>query len=275
MKGKKNKEIRFFIGLIRAFAGAILFSFPMLMTMEMWHLGFYMDPLRLAIFILISIPLLARLNYFAGFETDTGLFANLLDAFSVYFVAVLVSFIVLSLFEIISPGMAVSEIVGKIAIQSVPASIGAMLSRSQLGENDVREERRKSAGYGAGIFMATIGALYLSLSLAATEEMILISYKMSPLFMLGLVILSLTMMHGFLFEIARKDKSPLTADQLPFWKLLIRFTIPGYVFALLISLYILWSFGRTDGTSIQAIVEATIVLGFPASLGAGAARLIL
>jgi len=30
----------FLVGLARAFAGAILFSFPILMTMEMWSLGF-------------------------------------------------------------------------------------------------------------------------------------------------------------------------------------------------------------------------------------------
>jgi uncharacterized membrane protein len=44
---------RFTIGLARAFGGAILFSFPMLMTMEMWWLGFYIDPFRLALFILL------------------------------------------------------------------------------------------------------------------------------------------------------------------------------------------------------------------------------
>ncbi|CAN7555305.1 DUF2391 family protein [Phenylobacterium sp. LjRoot225] len=35
-------------GLARAVAGALIFSFPLLMTMEMWQLGFYMDRLRLA-----------------------------------------------------------------------------------------------------------------------------------------------------------------------------------------------------------------------------------
>ncbi len=63
---------RFALGLVRAFGGAILFSFPMLMTMEMWWLGFYMDPLRLALFILLAIPLLVGLSYYAGFEPTSA-----------------------------------------------------------------------------------------------------------------------------------------------------------------------------------------------------------
>jgi uncharacterized membrane protein len=58
----------FLIGLARAYAGAIIFSLPMLMTMEMWWLGFYIDPMRLALMLLLVIPLLIGLFHVAGFE---------------------------------------------------------------------------------------------------------------------------------------------------------------------------------------------------------------
>ncbi len=92
-----------------------------------------MNPVRLALFVFLSIPLLAGLSYYAGFEKTVGWVENLLDAFSMYTVAVGATVIVLYLFEIIGPGMSADEITGKIAVQSVPASIGAMLSRNQLG----------------------------------------------------------------------------------------------------------------------------------------------
>ena len=41
----------FLVALARAFAGALIFGLPLLMTMEMWALGFYMEPLRLALFL--------------------------------------------------------------------------------------------------------------------------------------------------------------------------------------------------------------------------------
>jgi uncharacterized membrane protein len=37
----------------------------------------------------------------------------------------------------------------------------------------------------------------------------------------------------------------------------------------------LWTFGRTDGTALQEIISAVVVLGFPCAIGAAAARLIL
>jgi uncharacterized membrane protein len=49
----------------------------------------------------------------------------------------------------------------------------------------------------------------------------------------------------------------------------------AYVLSLLISLYVLWTFGRTDGLGLLELVKVTLVLGFPAALGAAAARLIL
>jgi hypothetical protein len=55
-------QAEFGIGAARAFAGALIFSLPMLMTMEMWWLGFYMDLLRLALLLIVLLPLLVRLS---------------------------------------------------------------------------------------------------------------------------------------------------------------------------------------------------------------------
>ena len=45
--------------------------------------------------------------------------------------------------------------------------------------------------------------------------------------------------------------------------------------ALLVSVYVLWTFGRFDGEAYTVHLMQTFVLAFPASLGAAAARLIL
>ncbi len=57
-------------------------------------------------------------------------------------------------------------------------------------------------------------------------------------------------------------------------QLSIAMTCIGYTIALSISVYILWTFGRTDGLTFAQLVKEMIVLGFPAALGAGAARLL-
>ena len=48
--------------------------------------------------------------------------------------------------------MTLSEIVGKIAVQAVPASVGAMAARSQLGDNE-EEEEKAADGYAGQLFL--------------------------------------------------------------------------------------------------------------------------
>src|SRR3546814_19401144 len=55
-------------GLGRAFGGALIFALPMLMTMEMWWLGFYADRFRLALLLMLNFHLLVMLSRRAGFE---------------------------------------------------------------------------------------------------------------------------------------------------------------------------------------------------------------
>ena len=60
-----------------------------------------------------------------------------------------------------------------------------------------------------------------------------------------------------------------------FGRTFLHFTVAGYGIALLVSLYVLWTFERTDGASIEVVAMMAVVLGFPAALGAATARLIV
>ena len=139
----------FLVALARAFAGAILFSLPLLMTMEMWALGLFMHPLRLALFLVLMFPLLVVLAYYAGFEASISWQQLVLSACVAYAVAFVAAGVGLALLGVLQPGMSIEEIVGKISLQAIPASIGAMLARSQLGQRDEEqeeEERRDTYG---------------------------------------------------------------------------------------------------------------------------------
>jgi putative integral membrane protein (TIGR02587 family) len=268
-------ERSFLVALARAFAGAIIFALPLIMTMEMWALGFYMDPLRLALFLALMFPLLAVLAYYAGFEESVSWRHLILNACVAYAVAFVAAAAGLALLGVLRPGMSIEEIVGKVSLQAIPASIGAMLARSQLGEREEQkdEERRRDTYHGE-LFLATVGALFLAFNVAPTEEVVLISTMMTGWHALALVGMSLAIMHAFVYAVEFRGQASVHPE-LSVWSEFLRLTVVAYALALLVCLYVLWSFGRSDGLALGELLMQTVVLGFPAAIGAAAARLIL
>ena len=183
-------------GLARAFGGALLFAFPLLMTMEMWFLGFTLEPVRLVLFVLLSLPLIYGLAYYSGFRSAQTFRDHLLDALS---------------------------------------------------------------------------ALFVVLNVAPTEEMVLISYMMSPWQTLGLIVLSLGVLHAIVYTLGFAGQHP---HERP-WLAFIHFTVPGYVLVLAVGLYVQWTFGHVEGHGAAPLLATTVVLAFPGAIGAGAARLLI
>ena len=87
--------------LARAAAGAGIFALPMLMTMEMWQLGFYMDELRLALFLVVSILLLVGLSFYSGIRDAFDWRDDLVDAFIAFAIGALISAAILTLFDVV------------------------------------------------------------------------------------------------------------------------------------------------------------------------------
>jgi putative integral membrane protein (TIGR02587 family) len=159
-------------------------------------------------------------------------------------------------------------------VQAVPASIGAMLGRTLLGGERADADQRPHETYGGELFIMAVGALFLSFSIAPTEEITSISIGLSPAASILLAVVSLLLMHAFVYAVefhgqaARPEHATVGGE-------FLRLTVAGYAIALLISVYVLWTFGRTEGLHATELVRATIVLALPASIGASAARLIL
>jgi len=245
--------------------------------MEMWWLGFSMGRSRLLLFMAINFAILIGLSYFAGFEKTFSWKEEVMDALAAFGVGAITSAVMLALFAVITLDMTWNEIVGKVALQSVPASIGAMLARKQLGaeqDTQAEEERKKEAGYGGELFLMLVGALFLAFNVAPTKEMILIAYQMTPWHTLALGAVSIILLHAFVYtvEFFGQEQRPEGGTLLSTF---LYFTLAGYGIALLVSLYVLWTFGRTEDVAPTEIANMVVVLGFPAALGAATARLVI
>jgi putative integral membrane protein (TIGR02587 family) len=247
------------------------------MTMEMWSLGFTMGRGRLLLFMTINFAILVGLSYFAGFEKTFSWKEDALDAFAAFGVGVLTSAALLALFGVITPATPWREIVGKVALQSVPASLGAMLGRKQLGaeqDTGAEEVRKREAGYGGELFLMLGGALFLAFNVAPTEEMILIAFQMTPGHALALGAVSILVLHVFVYTVGFSGQEDRPEGG-TFLSTFLHFTLAGYGIALLVSLYVLWTFGRTDAVALAQIAMMAVVLAFPAALGSAIARLVI
>jgi putative integral membrane protein (TIGR02587 family) len=268
-------------GVARAFGGALFFGLPLLMTMEMWSLGFYMDRFRLALFVGAFFPVVVGLARVAGFERTTGWGEDVRDALVACFVGFVTAAGVLLLAGVLRLDSSLSEAVGTIAVTAIPCSVGAALAESILGGGDDEAVEGKQgngasevASYGGELFLMAAGAIFFAFNIAPTEEMLLIAIRLGTWHLVATILVSLLLMHAFVYSVEFHGQHGLPAGA-PRWHALAFFTIPGYAIALLLSAWVLWTFGRFDGAGAFARVALTVVLAFPASLGAAAARLVL
>ena len=260
----------------RAAGGALLFSLPMLMTMELWEFGGLLERIRLLALVLAAPPLLVLLARQIGFEDSMSWRDNLLDALIALGVAGVMSVVLLVVFGVIDAATPRNEVAGIIVLQMIPGAIGALLARSEFGADpeDEGEDASSDESYIGELFFMCVGALFLGCSIAPTDEVMLITFNMAPWHVLGLLIVSLVLMHGFVFAVGFAGGSVLGPDHRK-GSAFVRFTLPGYVIALGISVFLLWAFARTDGLNLDTIAVATVVLAFPSAIGAAAARLVL
>lgn len=260
-------------GLGRAFVGAALFALPLFMTMEMWQLAFTIDRWRLCAMLAIALPMLVALSHFAGFERTFGLLDDTLDAFAAIAVAATAGAVILLLFGALAPGQPLDEIVAKVALVSVPGAIGALLADKQLGDSEQQGDTDQRS-YVARLFLMTVGALFVALNVAPTEEMVLIAFQITPWQATALAAASLALLHALLFWIDFPGRDARRGEH-AFWSILLRYSLAGYGLCALISLFLLWTFGRTDGVGLGELTEFVVVLAAPAALGAGLAQLVV
>jgi putative integral membrane protein (TIGR02587 family) len=271
----KKKDREFWVGVARGFGGALLFSMPILMTMEMWQIGFYVDRWKLALFVGLMIPMILALSYFAGIKEDFSLREVVLEGMTAYAIGILTTTIVLSLLGILEVTMAPRELIGKIAIQSPTTAFGAILARSQLGGNKKdQEEKKEQGGYWTEMFLVGAGAFYLASTVASTEEMILIPFKMTAWHAAGLLIFSLLVMHAFLYTM-KFAGAPKESPETPWWSIFVRYTMPGYLVVLLVCWYVLWTFDRFESYAPHWMAMYSIALGLPGAVGGAAGRLVI
>lgn len=263
----------------RGLAGGLIFSLPLLYTMEVWSAGFIARPERILLYLLFTFALLLGYNRYAGMHHDANFTEVIIDSVEELGLGWVTAGVVLFLLGQIHGEMPLDEIVGKITIEGGIVAIGFSVGTAQLGGATESEIGMgdKNAGreprFLGQLVIAFCGAVLFAANVAPTEEVVVIAVETTPARLLGLALISLVlgMLVLFYSNFIRAERYSRVETR---WQVVAGSAIT-YAVALVASALILWFFGRFQGYGLAIAVGEVIVLGLPATLGASAGRLLL
>ena len=261
------------LGAVRAAAGATLFAMPMFLTQEMWTLGVVASPWRLVLIVTAHLPVLLVLVRYLGFRDTAGLHLgdHVADALVAYGIGAVMSLAMLAAVGVVDSSRSVQEVAGLVAVQAVPASLGAAIARSQVAA-EPGDGRRDPATYPHEILLMAVGCAVFSFNVAPTEEIVMLAGRVGDL-QTGLVaVLSMVGLHAIVYGMGFRGQHRADA---PMWSVFLGYTVVGYAVTVVVCAGLLWAFGQFDGAPLAVMVVRTVILAVPGSLGAGAARLLL
>jgi putative integral membrane protein (TIGR02587 family) len=261
----------------RGVAGGLLFSLPLLYTMEVWWAGFVAHPWRLALYVAATFALLLGYNRLLGLRRDTCFPEVVVDSVEEMGLGLLLSALVLWLLGRVTFGTEATEFVGKVVIEGMTVAIGVSVGTAQLGggedDGDKGEAGAGAGGFGSQLIISLCGAVLFAANVAPTEEIGLIAFEISPWRLLGLAALSLGLGATILYY--SEFKGAREAVRFDARHDVLVGAVVTYAVALLVSAAILTFFGRFDGQALSTCVAQTVVLGVAATMGASAGRLLL
>jgi putative integral membrane protein (TIGR02587 family) len=293
VEGPWKREL---LDVVQAASGGLLFGVPLLYTMEVWWTGTHTSPgLMLVVLGLLTVPVLA-LNRTAGFRShrDVRLRDAVGDTAEALAIGILATAVVLLLVGEIQPETSPTAGLGKIVYECVPFCLGVGVARHFLhGRRGGNGEDGDSAGDGGGedddlglgggdsptglnptvadLGATSLGAVFVSLSIAPTDEVPMIAAGLGAAGLLALLAASLVTSYAIVFVAEFRDQEGRHTQEGIFQRPITE-TVVSYLIALVVAGALLWLFQRGVEPASDLLAR-TVVLGFPAAIGGAAGRL--
>jgi putative integral membrane protein (TIGR02587 family) len=290
---------REFDDLIRGAAGGFLFGIPLLYTMEVWWLGSFTHPERMLVALLTTFVAVLLLNRTAGFRhsTHVSLLDAAIDSIEALAIGLICVSIMLLLLREITLETPLDEVLGKIIFESVPFALGVALANQFLyripsdspDQTNGRQPNDEQAGPQQGthtehqmlwgtiadIGATIIGAIIIAFNIAPTDEIPMLAAAVSPPWLLLIMLASLIISYGIVFEANFADQQK--REQQPgIFQQPISETIASYLVALLAAAFMLWFFQQLSFDDPWTMwLSHTLLLGLPATVGGAAGRLAI
>jgi putative integral membrane protein (TIGR02587 family) len=286
------------VNIVRAASGGLLFGIPLLYTIEVTWIGQHTSPMQALMVLAASLSLLTVLNRTAGFRAhaDRTIRDSAMDAVEGVSLAIVLVIGVQVLLGEVDRSTPLLVLLGMTAYDALAVCVGIGIAAHLLGgrddedqgdgdgrargEDQSRGRRQRDAEQRSTPLNATvadlgaslIGAVFVSLSIAPTDEVPHISASRSPMWLLAIIAASLLTAYAIVFvagfsgQIERRTAPGLLQHP-------VIETLAAYVVALLAAAAMLWMFQRQAAANVT--LTHVIVLGFPAAIGGAAGRLAI
>lgn len=265
---------------LRAFAGAYIFGIPLLFTMEMWWIGEFVDSWKLLTFLAVALLANFGLSYAAGFKRQSTFATHIDEAIDAVAVGIVGSAVMLLVLNQIRFDEPLDVVLGKIALEAVPLSIGASVANQVFGRRDGEKSRQGEENgdrlspwqaFFSDVGATAIGGVFVGFSIAPTEEIPMIAAALGYGHLLAVVAFSLLLSYGIVFASGFDSTGQEGLFQHPFTE-----TMLAYVVSLIVAFAALYLFNQiTFDTPLLSIVEQVLVLGVPTTVGGAAGRLVI
>jgi putative integral membrane protein (TIGR02587 family) len=257
----------------RGVGGGLLFSLPLLYTMEVWQIGLSAAPMRLVAFVVGTFGLLMAYNHYAGIRAEHTRREDFLESVEEMGLGLAVAAGMLLLLRRFPSDLLSAEALGLLTVEGMIAAVGVSVGTAQLGQSPADEggDDAEPRSAGGELTVAMCGAVLIAANVAPTEEVLLLGTESTPALLAGLVALSLAVGGGLLYFSASRGAGRVAA--IPFGPL--GGTLITYAVALVASAALLWAFGHVEAAGLRGSLGPLVVLAFPAMIGASAGRLLL
>lgn len=265
---------------LRGFAGALFVALALLYTQEMWERAREIAPHTLIVILLLAYVLNMGFVSYSGYKVSRARTHVVWDAAVCMGIGLLASLITMLLTARITGATPTQVIVPLLALMTVPTSFGAALAINQLGQ---REYNDRSANDPAEYFFgedlkkvtATIlgGALF-AFNIMPTIEPKVMLLEVGPAHALAILLFSVAISYGieFMARFHNEKENQRQGVLAPKWLT----TLFCYLVSLATSALLLWMFGYlSTATPPEMAVQWVIIVGYAATLGGTAGRLIL
>lgn len=268
--------------LARGIGGGMLFGMPLLFTMEMWWVGEHTGRARTIVFLVAAFLInvgLARLGGFRNARQSPR--ADVEQAIEAMAIGVLLSSATLFALGRLNGADSFDAMLGTIAMQVVPLSLGVMVADLVFAPDNGRahgtggpsRSPRKELLNDVGATFA--GAVFIGFAIAPTDEIPMLAVGMSSANVFATLMLSLlagyTIVFASGFDPSHRSPHPGGLFQNPFSE-----TLLSYVVSLATSAAMLIGFGQIGaGDPLHASLLKILVLAVPASIGGAGGRVVV